>query len=146
MNFLIGPLEILQVGRPIFDYFPDDPSVPAYLEGAQGEIPIQLSCAHATDYSAFEVQFVFAQGVLTMEDGGMLWRERRVTESKVFKGYNVLETGTQRIGAYPRATLGAVNNVFKAICHGEPLASTGQSALEVQMICEQIKQQALLRQ
>lgn len=145
LNFLIGPLEILQVGRPIFDHFPDDPSVPAYLEGAQGQIPVQLSCAHATDYSAFEVQFVFSQGVLTMEDGGMLWRERRVTESKVFKGYNVLEAGSQRIGEYPRATLGAVNNIFQAIRHGQALASTGVSALEAQRICEQIKQQALLR-
>ena len=141
LHLLVGPMEIVKVGKPIHDFFSDDPTVPVWLEGPQG-VPMHLVCGHAGDYAIFELQLVFSHGVLTMEEGGMYWRERRALDSAIFKGYRMLGEGVRSAGGYPRAMLQAVDNIYFAIYQGDPLASTGASALDAQRICEQIKQQA----
>jgi predicted dehydrogenase len=140
LHLLIGPMEIIKIGKPLHDFFPADPTVSVWLESEQG-IPVQLSCAHAEDYAVFEMQFVFSLGVLTMEEGGMFWRERRAVDSDSFKGYRKLEEGVRRPGEYPQAMLQAIDNIYSAIKQGTPLASTGESALAAQRACEKIKQQ-----
>lgn len=141
LNLLVGSMEIVKVGKPIYDFFSSDPTIPVWLEGANG-LSVQLACGHAKDYAIFELQLVFSLGVLTMEEGGMFWRERRAKDSATFKGYRVLDEGVRRAGAYPRAMLHALDNIYHAIYQGKPLASTGESALAAQRICELIKQQA----
>ena len=138
---LAGPIEVIKVGKPVEDYYSDDPSVPVWLEGRQS-LPIYLICGHAADYAFFEIQFVFSQGVLTMEDGGMHWRERRAVDSDTFKGYRNLDAGVRHAGKYPHAMLQAVDNIYRSISNGEALASTGESALAAQRLCAQIKQLA----
>jgi predicted dehydrogenase len=142
VNLLVGPMEIIEVGKPIYDFLPSDPTIPVWLEGA-GALPIHLVCGHAEDYAIFELQLVFSQGVLTMEEGGMFWRERRVVDSATFKGYRVLDDGVRQPGQYLRSMLEAVGNIYNAITSGKPLASTGESALVAQNLCEQIKRQAV---
>lgn len=141
LHLLIGPMDIVKVGKPIEDFFTDDPTLPVWLAGPQG-IPVLLACGHAEDYAIFELQLVFSQGTLTMEEGGMFWRERRALDSETFKGYRTLDAGVRRAGQYPGAMLNAVDNIYRAITHGDPLASTGESALAAQYVCEQIKQYA----
>lgn len=141
LHLLVGHMEIVKVGKPIFDFFSNDPTVPVWLEDAQG-VPVLLNCARAGDYAVFELQLVFSLGVLTMEDGGLFWRERCVVNSKAFKGYRVLEEGIRRAGGDALAMCGAVDNIYRTIIQGAPLASTGESALAAQRVCEQIKQQA----
>jgi predicted dehydrogenase len=142
LDFLVGrPLDIIKVGDPIYDFFPSDPTIPVWLEGANA-LPIHLSCGHAEDFAIFELQLLFSRGALTMEEGGMFWRERRVVDSAAFKGYRVLDGGLRRAGRYPRSMLQAIGNIYQAVTEGAQLASTGQSALVAQRLCEQIRQQA----
>lgn len=141
LHLLVGGMSIVKVGKPVHDFFPKDPAVPVWLESAQG-VPVHLACGHAEDYALFELQLIFSHGVLIMEEGGMYWRERRVIDSTTFKGYRKLEEGVRREGEYPRAMLQAADNIFRAIKYAEPLASTGESALAAQRICQQITQQA----
>lgn len=141
LYWLVGPMEIIKVGRPVQDFFSSDPTVPVWLESNQG-IQIHIACAHAEDYAIFELQLVFSLGVLTMEEGGMFWRERHVVDSDTFKGYRKLEEGVRRPGKYPQAMLQAVDNIYRTITQGAPLVSSGQSALAAQRTCEEIKQQA----
>jgi predicted dehydrogenase len=141
LMLLLGELNIVAVGKPVFDYFPDDPAVPVWLASADG-VPVQLSCGHAADYSVFELQFVFAQGIMTMEDGGLFWRTRRAVDSQVFPGYRVLDAGERRAGGYPEAMQNALANVHDAIFAGAGLASSGASALATQRICETIRRRA----
>lgn len=141
LHLLVGAMNIVQVGKPVLDFFPGDPTIPVWLEGVQG-VPVQLACGHAEDYAIFELHLVFSLGVLSMEEGGMFWRERRAIESTTFKGYRRLEECGRRAGAYPHAMLKAVDNVYRAIKQGEPLASTGESALLAQRLCQRIKQSA----
>jgi len=72
----------------------------------------------------------------------MFWRERRAINSETFKGYRMIGEGVRRAGEYPRAMLQAVDNIYRAIIQGDHLASTGESALVAQRICEPVKQQA----
>lgn len=137
LHFLVGNMGIVKVGKPVHDFFPDDPTVPVWLEGTEG-VPVQLACGHAEDYAIFELQLIFSRGVLTMEEGGMYWRERHAIENMTFKGYRKLEDGTRRAGEYPHAMLQAVDNIYRALKQGEPLASTGDSALAAQRICQKI--------
>ena len=141
LHLIVGSMEIVKVGTPVYDFFPNDPSIPVWLEDPRG-VPIHLACAHAEDYAVFELHLIFSQGVLTMEEGGMYWRERRAIASTTFKGYRKLDEGEHRTGKYPYAMLQAVDNIYRAIKQGEPLASTGESALSAQRLCEQVKQLA----
>lgn len=142
LHLLVGRMEIVKVGKPIRDFFPDDPTVPVWLEGENG-LPVHLVCGHAADYAIFELQMVFSQGVLTIEEGGLFWRERRAASSETFKGYRMLDAGIRRAGGDASAMCGAVDNIYRAITQGDDLASTGESALVTQRVCEKIKQQAL---
>jgi predicted dehydrogenase len=144
LHLLVGPTAIVNVGKPTCDYFPDDPTVPVWLAGPQ-EVPVHLACGHAKDYAMFELQFVFSLGVLTMEEGGMFWRERRVIDSNTFKGYRMLDEGARRIGKYPNAMTQAIDNIYRTISLGEPLASTGVTALSTQRVCEEIKRQSFVQ-
>jgi predicted dehydrogenase len=144
LNLLVGPMEIVHVGKPIVDFFPNDPTIPVWLEAANA-LQIQLACGHADDYAMFEVQLVFSQGALTMEEGGMFWRERRAVDSRTFKGYRVLDNGMHHAGQYSQSMLQAVDNIYRAMSAGKPLASTGETALVTQRMCEQIAQQSRAR-
>lgn len=141
LHLLIGHMVVLEVGKSVEDYFPDDPTVPVWLEGNNG-VPIHLACAHAKDYAIFELSFIFSRGILTMEEGGMFWRERRVVDNDIFKGYRKLDEGTRRPGKYPQAMLQAIDNIYRVIHHDDTLASSGNTALYAHKICEQIKRQA----
>jgi predicted dehydrogenase len=139
-NLLAGPMDILTVGRPTYDYQSGDPTVPVWLEGA-GALPIQLACGRAEDFAIFELQLLFSQGALAMEEGGMYWRERRVVDSATVQGYRVLDDGVRRAGRYPESMLQAVGNIYEALMEGKRLASTGDTALATQRTCEQIMRQ-----
>lgn len=141
LHLLVGPLEVIKVGKLVQDFPPCDPTVPVWLESNLG-VPVHLVCAHAEDYAIFELQLIFEQGVLTMEEGGLYWRERYIVDSGAFKGYRKLEDGVRRAGEYPQAMLNAVDNIYRALMQGAPLASTGVTALAAQRVCEEIKRQA----
>jgi predicted dehydrogenase len=139
LHLLVGPLSVVKVGRPFDDFSAADPTVPVWLEGPD-RLPIQLACGHAADFAFFELQLIFSNAVVTMEEGGLFWRERAAADSSAFPGYRIPGEGIRRAGSYPRAMLQAIDNIFAAINHGRPLASTGESALATQRLCEQIRQ------
>lgn len=139
LHLLLGPMKIVKTGAPVYDYFLEDPSVPVWMESENGVL-ITLAAGNAEDYSVFELQLVFSNGMLTMEDGGMWWRERCAVDSTLFKGYRKLEADRRREGKYSRAMLSAVDNIYRFIRNGEPLASTGETALAAQRVCEHIRQ------
>ncbi|KKI99122.1 Gfo/Idh/MocA family protein [Prochlorothrix hollandica] len=142
LNFLLGKINIIKVGKPIYDFFDYDPTVPMWLETEDG-CPIHLVAGHAQDYALFEIQFIFAKGVLVMEDGGIFWRSRQVIESEIFKGYRILTDSIKNTGHYPHAMLQAIDNIYRAITQNEYLYSTGDTALMTQFFCERIIQESI---
>ncbi len=141
LHYLVGPLALVHAGTPIHDFWPQDPSIPALLVTEAGA-PIMLNCGHAADYSLFELQLVLERGVVTMEDGGLRWRRRRVASSPEFSGYTALEAGSRDEGSYLRTMSNAVANIYDAVTTGAQLASTGDTALSAQRVCKQISDKA----
>lgn len=135
---LLGPLRVRAVGTPVADCKPDDPTVPAWLD-TESQVPVHIACGHAEDFALFELQLVFARAVIAMEQGGMSWRERRAEASERFSGYRTLDAGVRREGGYAQAMLRSVDNIHGAVTGGSPLASTGETALAAQRLCEEIR-------
>jgi predicted dehydrogenase len=135
---LLGPLQVLSAGRPVADFWPNDPSIPALLCTAHGA-SVALNCGHAADYALFELQLNLENGSLVMEDGGMRWRIRRAGPSLHFAGYQALGEAQTVQGQYLQTMSRAVTNIYDAWATGAALASTGQSALETQLLCEEIR-------
>jgi predicted dehydrogenase len=135
--YLFGDLRTKYVGTPVHDHAEGDPSVPAWFETGDG-IPVVLTCTDARDFAHFELEFVFAGAIVRMEEGGLYWRERPVGPSAYFGGYRVAGDGVRAMGGYGMAMRSAVANLFEAIAHAAPLASSGTTALATQRLCEQL--------
>jgi predicted dehydrogenase len=144
LHMLLGPMKVVSTGTPVYDHFEHDPTVPVWLE-TPGGVAVHLAAGHAEDYAVFELQLIFEKAMVTMEDGGMAWRERAAVPSKTFKGYRTLYEGARRSGAYPRAMLEAAGNIFRAVTVGEALESTGETALQAHRACNSIIEHAGLR-
>ena len=142
LSFWLGPLELLAAGRAFHDFWSDDPTVPALL-GTSCGVSVNLGCAHAADYSLFEVELVTSTAVIAMEDGGLAWRLRLPGISAQFAGYRALDAGRRLKGRYLEAMAAAVHNLYDGIMEDAPLLSTGVTALETQRLCEAIRRSAL---
>jgi predicted dehydrogenase len=142
LKMTCGDLSVVATGEPRTDYSAIDPSVPFMLRSAQG-VPITVNIADASDFAVFEIQFVTAHGILSMEEGGWRWRERAVAESPIFPGYRVPGAGTTRDGEYRSAMLAMVANQYEFLERGEPLACTGRDALSTQLLCASIRESSI---
>lgn len=144
LHLLFGPLTLTAAGDPVHDHWHDDPSVPALL-AAQGGVPIQLGIGDARDYALFELVVVTERGEIAMRDGGLHWTEREPGASAAFAGYRTLGGFAERPGRYDEAMSAAVGNIADALMTGAPLASTGDTALAAQRLCEQISTAGIAR-
>ena len=141
LQILLGPLSLTAIGTPVFDGLENDPSIPLSLVTKSG-IPVVLSCGHALDYSLFELQIVTEFGVISMEDGGMVWRTRRVVESSLFRNYRSLDANSRLVvGGLRGSMLAAIHEIHDiAIGEREQIpSSTGSNALAALRICEAAK-------
>lgn len=141
LHLLLGPLELQATGAAVHDFWPDDPSIPALLRTMDG-VPVHLSTTHAGDYALFELTLNLADASLTMEDGGLAWRTRRRIASPHFASYQVLDAGERTPGEYMHTMRRAVDNLHAALLDEAPLASTGDTALQAQRLCELIRHAA----
>jgi predicted dehydrogenase len=142
LKMTCGDLSVVATGEPRTDYSESDPSVPFMLQSAQG-VPITVNIADAGDFAVFEIQFVTAHGILSMEQGGWRWRERTVVESPIFTGYRVPDAGITVDGEYRSAMLAMVANQYEFLERGEPIACTGRDALSTQLLCASIRERAI---
>ena len=144
LHFLVGPVHILKVGKPFNDYLFNDPTIPVLMESEQG-VSIHLACANAEDYAEFELQLIFSLGILSLEEGGLYWRERLVGESASFKNYRVLGNGKRYMGECSESMLKAIDNIYRAVTSNEVLISSGDTAILAQRMCEKIKLMAVAK-
>jgi predicted dehydrogenase len=139
---LLGPLSLMSVGQPVWDFWDDDPTIPAMLQTSNG-VPVQLSVSDAREFAFFELQILTERGLILMENGGLQWRVRKVIDSPKFKGFRCLDKGKSIQGKYALAMTRAAQNIYNAVEYGELLQSDGHGALKAQRLCEQIKSASL---
>tara|TARA_B100001093_G_scaffold503959_1_gene559084 strand:+ start:790 stop:1776 length:987 start_codon:yes stop_codon:yes gene_type:complete len=137
IRFLLGDLILLSIGRAVYDFWKDDPSVPALLETKKG-VPITLNIADAKYYSIFEIQFVTEFGVVRIEDGGLSWTIRKIVDSEDFPGYCKLGDIIQKNGGYRVSMTQAVTNIYQILTKYGYTDSDYYSALETSILCDDI--------
>lgn len=142
LHLLLGEFELVSAGAPSFDFWDDDPSVPALIASRSG-VPVTLTTGHAGDYAVFELTLITEHGSLTMLDGGRRWVVRRAGESNIFTGYRSLGEPEFSDGEYDEAMCAAVANIAAALDSGAPLASGPGNALAAQILCETIRDAAV---
>ena len=143
LYMLMDEMKFISSGIPIHDFFDQDPSIPFNLEG-KGEIPIQISCANANDYTIFEFQFVFSNCIIYMENGGEFWRERKVENSQIYLGYKVLSSGYIRNGNASDTYINIMNNLYDCIIINSSINSSSKSAVLTQTLCDEIVNHATM--
>lgn len=136
---LLGALDVVATLNATHDFWPDDPTVATLLKTAEGGVPVYLNPADARDYAYFELELVCELGVIRMQSGGLTWQWREVTASAQFNGYKVLNAAEQTQGRYMESMLGAIDNIYQHIQTGAALACSGDNAIQIQSLCQQIK-------
>jgi len=135
---LLGPLDVIAAATPVHDHWDNDPTVCGLLRSRVGEVPVCLTPAHAKDYALFELELVCEMGVIRMRNGGMQWDTRRAEASPHFSVYRTVGGAGARDGDYPQAMTLAVTEIHQHLSHGTAIRSTGDHALAIQAICEQL--------
>ena len=144
LRMMLGDLKLIACGEPVLDFWADDPSVPALLEGKDGS-SIHLVCGDARAFTQFELLMTFERGEIAMREGGFLIETRRVEDNDTFVGYRTLGKRDISAGRYEAAMACAIENIADHLDHGKALASTGVNALAAQALCEAIRQQSINR-
>ncbi|MEX2451906.1 MAG: Gfo/Idh/MocA family oxidoreductase [Rhodospirillales bacterium] len=137
LQFLLGPLTPKNVFRVQIDSDDTDPTLDARLETATGA-PVMLNGTDSRLYDVFEARLTFEHGQVALEQGMSMIRERPVGDNPRFAGHKTLEPGTVRESGQGRALYRAIDNLYKAITDGAPLASDGRTALATQDVCERL--------
>ncbi len=137
LAMLLGPLEVRAAGTALTDMWPQDPSIPALLQSAQGA-PVTLNCGHAGDYSLFELELVTERGTVKMENGGLDWQERRASPSPSFPGYLSLGAAVHQPGTLDGAALAAVTEIEAVLAQGFTPSCSAAHGVAVQRLCEAI--------
>ncbi len=138
IQFFLGSISVKWTGDAIFDFFDNDPSIPATLH-SNTDIPIYLNTTNAKDYSFFELIFYAEKAVISLENGGLNWRIRNVEESKEFIGYKTLGETKIIETDYKMSMQNAIANIYDALVFGDKVKSDGLNALAAHRICDQIK-------
>ena len=135
--FLFETLSVDYVGNSLFDFTPEDPSIPIVLSTSAG-VSVSLSRADARDFSLFELDFVFSHARVKMLDGGLRWSVEKLIDSKVFSGYRTLGPLTIYEGGYSRAFENALINIYGCLSSEVYPLCSGEDGLAVLKLYSQI--------
>lgn len=138
---LLGALDVEWAGYTKDDPDADDPTVDAVLRTSDG-VAVHICGTDARDYAMVEFRLMTSEGVIDLEQGGFRLRRRLAAPSPMFSGYRTLEGETFEEGGHARTMGAALDNIAGFLTSGEPLMSTGRSALATLALCDAIKERA----
>lgn len=136
IDWLGLPDEMIVFGSHV-DFAADDPTVDARL--LMGTVPVYLIGADATEYSIFEIQILGTLGRVNVTHSGCQteWFQRQSVPQ--MPGYRELRSpGTVYETDASNTIAHALDETIKAILTGEPVRSTGETALATQRVCQKL--------
>jgi predicted dehydrogenase len=140
---LVGDLKLVTITCSTLDFWDNDPTAAVLLTARGGTLPIYLNPGQARDFAFFELEIVCEKGVMRMLSGGNSWESREAHPSADFNGYSCLDQAVQTPGRYMETMAGAINDIYNFLAAGVPIRSTGENAVKVQTLCNDIQQAAL---
>lgn len=136
-SFLLGTPALVALGPRRIDHDAADPTIDAML-GLPGGGVLHMVGADARDYALFDLDLTTERGRIRIHDLGFRIERRRVKESDRFPGYRELDSPEIVSSGLERALVDAVREIAAACDGGPPPASTAETALVAESICEQI--------
>lgn len=130
----LGPAGDLRVLSSHIDFSPADPTVDALLRF--GDVPTYLVGLDEDSYSIFELQVFGSCARVDIRDFGRRteWSWRSTPPGST---QHELQPPERRYRtATPRNMLRVLDNLVRAVMHGDPLRSTGDTALATLRVCE----------
>ena len=134
IHFLIGPLQPLGIIGQVKDGRQSDPTLSVYLQ-TETEAPVILTGVNAEKFFPFEIDFIMEKGRVSLEDLGWRIRFQHIRSHPHFPHQKSLDAGNWEDSQLGHAPVRAVNNIYEHLSAGEPLASTGRSALASEEVC-----------
>jgi predicted dehydrogenase len=135
--YLLGDLSIKYVGDAYYDTNEEDPSHPLFLTTKHG-IAIALSCGNASDFSLFELDFIFSAARVKMLNGGRQWSLETTVDDATFSGYKNLGIATVSEGGLIQSLQNALLNIHSCLRDGAKLNSSGADAMDVVRLYSEI--------
>ena len=141
MQYLFGTLRPIAVLRARTDHEAGDPTLDAVL-ATGAEAPIHLIGSDWRHYDVFEACLAFERGQVVLEEGMRVVRVRPVSDDPLYPGHRHLGRGRRRKGDQGRALLRAVDDLYRSVTAGAPLASGGDAALAAEELCSRMQAMA----
>ncbi len=126
----------------IEDYTPADATITAaiHMQSAKGEdIVLMIEGYDGRKMALFEIEFVFDKAKILIEDLERSWiTHAALTENTKYRGFFEFSDIAKREIQVAKSLANAVTNIDRALTGGEPLLSTGESALQTLKLCLEI--------
>lgn len=140
---IFSDIEINSCEELLGDSESEDPSLMVRLTA--GQTPITLFPYDSNNFAIFEIEFVFKQCVITMEDGGRNWTRRLIAEDSRFSGYSSLSARENWTGGYKDAMATCMKSIVNCFNNEEKLVSLLPEALAGQSISQAVLDMHLLK-
>ncbi|MDC1382742.1 Gfo/Idh/MocA family oxidoreductase [Candidatus Puniceispirillum sp.] len=135
---LLGPVEAMFAGPPIFDAIDSDPSISGFLRC--GSVLVSLNCGDASDFSVFELEIVSERSIVRMQNGGQSWTVREIVASPFFEGYKILGKPKSLKGKVHHSMLLAVADIVRVLETSGDTSQPVKDAVNAQVVCERLRE------
>ena len=136
LAFLVGPLQPVARVRDVNEGRDEDPASDVIV--AAGDVHVHLRGADGRAFTVFELDLLFERGRVGLTESSFTAVRRPVEASTQFPGYRMLAPAQTQPTDLGRAMLAAADNIYHHLTAGQPLASTGETALAAHRLCAQL--------
>lgn len=131
INFFFGETKIVNIGKKIYDYHKDDPSIPFILRVNNENI--NFICSNSRDSSMLEIKLIFSKKIIETYDGGITWIEKSNKDKNIlsydYSFFNYKNNFLQK--KYKYHFINIVKNIFDAIIYNKKIFCSSNEALAV---------------
>ena len=137
IGYLLGDLRINVVTAKRIDYMPDDPTVDAamYLKDST---PVNLIGTDSRDFTIFELHIYLEEGVISIEQSGLVIRRRKRLSDNIYLGYQKLQLESQEDLAQENPYIPVLDNLVDSIENQGILKSGIMNAFHTQLLCDDL--------
>ena len=137
IGYLLGDLRINVVTAKRIDYMPDDPTVDAamYLKDST---PVNLIGTDSRDFTIFELHIYLEEGVISIEQSGLVIRRRKRLSDNIYLGYKKLQLESQEDLAQENPYIPVLDNLVDSIENQGILKSGIMNAFHTQLLCDDL--------
>lgn len=137
IHFFFGKITSSQVLRSQNDWSKEDLTIDAFLT-AQNCPAIHLAAGNAKHYSVFEIELLFEKARIILQDSGRRISTQTVEAHSQYPGFRILSKPRIQETRLSYALKFAVSQIAKSV----KVLSSGDTALDVQQVCEDLIKKA----